>query len=92
MVVAQIFIVAHVELLVLNAIGVAQSFKILVFEALESGCEKVIIRKDRVTARFDPFRLQQVLFNLVSNALQHNAEPIAIRISTYFEGNNADLK
>ena len=43
-------------------------------------------------ACFDPFRLQQVLFNLVSNALQHNEPPVTIRIASSVQEDRAVIE
>jgi len=38
------------------------------------------------TINCDPFRFEQVVTNLVNNALQHNAEPVEITLRTAYEG------
>ncbi len=40
----------------------------------------------------DPFRLEQVINNLVNNALQHNEKPITICIRLSFEGGSASIE
>ncbi|WP_269542917.1 sensor histidine kinase [Cerasicoccus fimbriatus] len=42
--------------------------------------------------RCDPFRLEQVLTNLVNNAIQHNNRPITIVLSGWFEGDLAIIE
>ena len=46
----------------------------------------------RGTIRCDPFRLEQVISNLVNNAMQHNSRPITICLRGYFEGDNAIIE
>lgn len=59
--------------------------------ALEhAGCELLMEIQDPIEADFDPFRIEQVLINLLSNAMKYGAgRPIHVRLGT--EGEEAVL-
>ena len=58
----------------------------------ESAGHRLVTEVEDDTFRCDPFRLEQVLTNLVNNAIQHNADPITITLHGRMEETGAVIE